>query len=146
MERDKASTVRNMDETPAWMNYGSDQAAVEAFVRTRWGDKIYDSLEERTARILEEAIELFDAEHKDRDAARAQAHKMVDHVFDHAKGEVNQEAGGLIVTFLAYCGAKGVRLDKLADDEIARVMKMSKEHFVKRQQTKAVAGVAIPPE
>ena len=109
-------------------------------------DKVFEAIEERTARVLEEAIELFDSEHRDREAARAQAHKMVDHVFDHAKGEVNQEAGGLIVTLLAYCGAKGVRLDKLADDEIARVMKMSKEHFVKRQQTKAAAGVAMLPE
>jgi hypothetical protein len=146
MERDKASTVRNIDETPTWLSYGSDQTAIELFVRTRFGDKVFEAIEERTARVLEEAIELFDAEHRDRDAARAQAHKMVDHVFDQAKGEGNQEAGGLIVTLLAYCGAKGVRMDKLADAEIARVLKLSKEHFVKRQQAKAAAGVALPLE
>ena len=146
MERDKASTVRSIDETPTWLSYGSDQTAIEFFVRTRFGDKVFEALEERTARVLEEAIELFDCEHKDRDAARAQAHKLVDRVFDHAPGHTVQEAGGLIVTFLAYCAAKGVRLDNLADAEIKRVGKMTKEHFVARQKAKAEAGVALPPE
>ena len=146
MDRDKASTVRSMDETPVWLSYGTDQAAVEMFVRTRWNDKVFDSLEERTMRLMEEAIELFDAEHRDRDAARAQAHKMVDVVFDNARGDQNQEAGGVIVTLLAYCAAKGLRLDNLANTEIQRVMLLSKDHFKKRQQAKADAGVALPPD
>ena len=75
----------------------------------------------------------------------ARCHKLVDAVFDKAKGEQNQEAGGVIVTLLAYCAAKGLRLDKLADDEIARIQKLPVEHFRKRQQAKADAGVAAPP-
>jgi hypothetical protein len=145
MEREQASTVRNYDETPTWISYGGDQAVVEQWVRTRFGDKVFESLEERALRVLEEGVELFDSEAKDREAARAKAHKLVDAVFDKAKGEQNQEAGGVIVTLLAYCAAKGLRLDKLADDEIARIQKLPVEHFRKRQQAKADAGVAAPP-
>jgi hypothetical protein len=146
MDREPASTVRSYDDTPNWLGYGSDQVEVEKFVRTNFGDKCFDDLEERTARVLEEAIELYDAEHKKRDAARAAAHKLVDHVFDQRKGSVNQELGGLTITALAYCAAKGVRMDKAAETEIRRVLSLSKEHFRKNQQAKASAGVALPPD
>ena len=146
MERERASTVRSMDETPSWFSYGADQAAVEQWVRTRFNDKVFDSLEERTLRVMEEAIELFDSEHKDREAARAQAHRLVDEVFNRPKGDQNQEAGGVVVTFLAYCAAKGVRADTLANAEINRIHKMPREHFKKRQLAKAEAGVALPPD
>ena len=146
MEREQASSIRHLDETPAWLTYGLDQAEVELWARSRFGDVVFESLSERALRVMEEGIELFDAETKDREAARQAAHKLVDVIFDKKKGDQNQEAGGCIVTLLAYCAARGARLDKLARDEIARIHALPSEHFKKRQVEKAALGAALRPE
>ena len=104
------------------------------------------SIEERTARICEEANELHQAEARDKVKARAVAHAIVDRVFDKASGAVEQEVGGVIVTTLAYCAAKGMRLDVLAGKEIARVMQDDPKKFRDKQAAKADLGIAMRPE
>ena len=134
------------DNSPDWKGYGVDQAVTEQWVRTRFGDKVFESIEERTARICEEANELHQAEARDKVKARAVAHAIVDRVFDKASGVVEQEVGGVIVTTLAYCAAKGMRLDVLAGKEIARVMQDDPKKFKDKQAAKADLGIAMRPE
>ncbi len=134
------------DATPAWVDYGVDQVVVEKWVRRTWGDKVFESIEERTLRIVEEALELSQAEAHDKKEIREKLHLLVDRVFDKKPGEPYQELGGLIVTTLAYCAAKEVRLDKAAQTEIDRVHGFDREHFLKRQQEKIDAGVTARPE
>jgi hypothetical protein len=97
------------EKSPDWKGYGIDQVVVEQWVRTTFGDKMFESKEERAARVLEEAVELYQVFGP---GNRAKAHKIVDMVFDKKVGELHNELGGLIVTLLAVCGNEGRRLCK----------------------------------
>ena len=134
------------DKSPDWKGYGVDQAVIEQFVRTRFGDKVMDNKEERAARVLEEAIELFQVDARDPKEGRAKAHKLIDVVFDKKVGDRKQEIGGLGVTLLALCAAHEHRLDELVKTEIARIMSMSPDHFLQKQTAKSDLGVAERPE
>ena len=134
------------DKSPDWKGYGVDQIAVEAWVRSRFSDKVFENVDERTRRIVEEAVELQQAEARDQIKARAETHAIVDRVFDRAKGEIKQEVGGVIVTLLAYCALKEFRLDTLAGTEITRIMTTDPKVFKDKQNAKADLGVAKCPE
>jgi NTP pyrophosphatase (non-canonical NTP hydrolase) len=129
------------DATPAWADYGLDQLVVEKWVRRSWGDKVFDSIEERVLRLAEEAIELAQAEAKNKPGMQAKLHKLIDSKFAKKTGDVMQELGGVGVCLLAYCAAKEVRLDTAVRREIDRVLGFDREHFVTRQQEKAEEGV-----
>ena len=58
------------------------------------------SIPQRGLRLLEEAIEAFQACGGDADMA----HKIVEHVFAHPAGELGQELGGVAVTTLCTRG------------------------------------------
>ncbi len=129
-----------------WKGYGIDQAVVEQWVRTRFGDKVFEDVDERLNRAFEEMVELKQSEARDKVKARADAHKIVDRVFDRPAGDPAQEAGGVIVTLLAYCALRGARFDKLAGVEITRIMKTDPAVFRKKQGEKADLGIAMRPE
>ena len=130
------------NHSSAWGSYGLDQAVVEGWVRRTFGDKIMDNPKERATRVLEEALELSQA----MDVPREEVLRLVAVIYDHPVGEVPQEIGGLIVTLLALCAHRGVRLDDLAQREIARITLKDREDFRKRQDAKADLGVADRPE
>ena len=96
---------------------------------------------ERAKRVLEEAMELAQAEGLD----EAFAVKLLDRVYARPPGEPYQEAGGLGMTLLAYCAAKGFDADGAERDELARVLGMPTEHFTARGQAKADAGLEATP-
>ena len=131
------------DRGPDWKGYGVSQALVEQWVRSRFTDKVFENKEEHGRRVLEEAIELFKVEARDPKEARAQAHKLVDAVFDKKVGELKQEIGGVAVTLLALCALHDLRLDELAEAEINRIMTTPAEEFRKKQQAKADNGLAV---
>jgi hypothetical protein len=131
---------------PDWTRYGIDQVVVEQWVRTRFGDKVFESVGERTTRILEEVIELHQAEARDVVKARADAHALVDRVFGKPAGQPEQEVGGVIVTLLAYCALKGVRLDTLASQEISRITAADPRQFKAKQTAKADLGLSVRPQ
>jgi hypothetical protein len=97
--------MSEQDRTPHWLNYGADQIEVERLVRATWGDKSFDSLPERGARVGEEGIETMQACGVD----RAKAHKIVDMVYDKPVGELRQEVAGVVFTLLALCAVQGER-------------------------------------
>jgi hypothetical protein len=138
--------LAEIETGPAWADYGLDQIVVEKWVRRAWGDKVFDSIEERVLRLSEEALELAQAETHDKTLMRAKLHKLVDRVFDRKPGDPPQELGGVGVCLLAYCAAKEVRLDNAVRTEIDRVLGFDREHFIKRQLEKAEAGLGESPQ
>lgn len=94
----------------------------------------------RGLRMLEEAIELFQAV----DGDAGQAHALVDHVFARPRGEPVQELGGLGVTVLALAAALGFDADVAEQDEVTRLLALDPAHFRDRDAAKAAAGFGAP--
>lgn len=90
----------------------------------------------RGLRMLEEAVELYQAV----DGDAGQAHALVDHVFARPKGEPGQELGGLGVTLLALAAALGKDADVEEANEVARILSLPADHFTARDRAKAAAG------
>jgi hypothetical protein len=131
------------EKSPDWKGYGIDQAVVEQWVRTTFGDKMFESKEERAARVFEEAAELYQVFGP---GNRAKAHKIVDMVFDKKAGKLHNEIGGVLVTMLALCGNEGLRLDEMANKEITRIKSLPSDGFRKKQRDKADLGVSMRVE
>jgi len=130
------------EKTPDWKGYGWDQIEVERLVRATWGDKSFDSANERCARLHEEAAELFQSV----GGTREVAHGIVDMVFDKKPGDLPQEIGGVTFTLLGLCALKGLRLDDVLATELARFRAKDPQHFRDKQKLKADLGVSIRPE
>lgn len=109
----------------------------------RWATSTFGvpalSIEERISRLLEEAIELAQAE----GFSPERAHALIDHVYTKAPGEPVQEAGGVGVTLLAYCATAMFSADEAEALEFGRVLAIAPSHFRQRQNVKADNGVAV---
>lgn len=95
--------------------------------------------DERVLRVLEEVIELAQAEGITRDQART----VVDHVFGKPPGDPVQEVGGVGVTLLAYCQTRGISADRAEQSEFDRVRTTDPMRFRERQNKKVAAGIAV---
>jgi GNAT superfamily N-acetyltransferase len=93
---------------------------------------------ERARRLLEEAIELAQAE----GVTLAETLKMASFVYAKPVGEPKQEAGGVALCLLGWAYGRGVDLDAIELEEIRRVMAKSPEFFRQRQAVKAEAGLS----
>lgn len=96
------------------------------------------NVQERTRRLLEEAIELAQAE----GLSLVEILNLAEHVYGKPPGAPAQEAGGIGATLLAYCEAKGLSADGCEDAEVQRVLGMDQSYFRRRHNRKAQAGVA----
>lgn len=96
----------------------------------------HDTLKQRALRMLEEAIELYQA----CGLESAQAHCLVDYVFGRPIGNIPQELGGLGVCVLALAERACLSADDCEMEEIERVLSKPIEHFQKRNQTKNDLG------
>ncbi|TXH35241.1 MAG: hypothetical protein E6Q98_15710 [Rhodospirillaceae bacterium] len=114
---------------------------IRSWVLTSVGREAFESRQERAARVLEEAIELAQAE----DLPQPQATALVRHVYSKPIGDPVQETAGIGVTLIAYAAAAGISLPVVIARELARIEALPADHFRKRQQAKADAGVAMPP-
>lgn len=94
---------------------------------------------QRGLRMLEEAIELYQAT----DGDQAKAHQLVDFIFARPKGEIGQELGGLGVTLLAFAAAVGKDADAEEAAEVARILSKSPEYFAARNAAKNAAGFDV---
>jgi hypothetical protein len=96
---------------------------------------------ERVTRILEEALELFQATGLSKSAAT----EMIDYVFDRPQGEIMQEAAGLGTCLLAWAAAHGVSLGdliivELSHIELPNIMKQIREKNVAKKQAGVGGG------
>ena len=107
MAQDPAYCLENMD---AFVGACADWAE-ECF-----GPTLAGSVQERTHRFLEEALELCQAS----GCTAEEAHLLVDYVYGRPVGEIPQETGGVMVTLAALCAANGVSLSECALREFNR--------------------------
>lgn len=105
-----------------------------------FGDGALDS-KERARRVLEEAIELAQAE----GVAPEFVHHLTTQVYLRPPGEPFQEAGGVAFCLLAYCESVQVLLDDVLGEELQRVLSREPGHFRRRQADKARAGLGRMP-
>lgn len=94
---------------------------------------------ERASRLLEEALELFQSEGGSLDFAR----RLADEVFSRDHGKAVQEAGGVGLTFLAYCSSKALDAEDVIMTEIHRVLAKSPSHFKNRNDQKMQHGLSM---
>jgi len=79
-------------------------------------DKVFD-LNERSERFLEEALELCQSMNQTRKAA----HRLVDYVYDRAKGDSYQEVGGVLTTLAVLCHALNLDMNEAGEVELERI-------------------------
>lgn len=115
------------------------QAAVLAWARAAFSEEQATGLPQRGIRMLEEAIELFQACGGYEDIA----HRLVRFVFGRPPGEVGEELGGVGVTVLALAAAAGLSADAEELREIDRVTSRPLEEFARRNQAKNEAGFLL---
>jgi hypothetical protein len=117
------------------------QTRIFEWAQSTFGDAAM-TRRERMLRFIEEAIELAQTE----DLHSEDVRMVLAHVYSKPKGEPSQEVGGVGVTLLAYCAVAGLSADLAETAEIGRVLAMDKEHFRKRHNAKADAGIATRVE
>lgn len=99
------------------------------------------AIRERAARFVEEALELGQV----CQMSRADAHALVDYVYDRPVGELKAEVGGVMVTLGAICAVLGVSMEDAGEQELARVMLPEVMAIVRAKQAqKAAAGFGGP--
>lgn len=113
------------------------QVRVSNWIRSNFGSDAMD-LQERATRVLEEAIELAQAE----GVRIGDVNLLTAHVYAKPAGEPSQEVGGIGVCLLAWAGATDRELWPLIETEIDRIHTKTADHFRARHQVKVDAGVA----
>lgn len=119
------------------MNRDDRQVAVLEWVGQTFGPALL-AKEERIARLLEEVIELAQAEGFE----PSKIHRLIAHVYSKPPGKPAQEVGGIGVTLLAYCATRNLSADDCERCEFERVQTLGILHFHQRQNAKAEAGIA----
>ena len=119
------------------------QAMTVEWARAAFGQDEATSVPQRGLRLLEEAIEAFQACGGD----EAMAHKLVSFVFARPPGTVGQELGGVAVTVLLLAAAAGLSADEEECREVHRVLSKPLGEFTARNANKNAAGfkIATPP-
>jgi len=124
--------------TETTVNVAAMQRRVEAWVRTRFGAANMDR-RERAARLLEEAIELAQAEGMD----EPEVQRLTGFVYAKPRGEPAQEAAGVGVGLLGWAAAADENAWCLILHEVARIESKPIAHFAARHKIKSDAGVAM---
>lgn len=115
------------------------QFMISAWARETFGIAETTSLPQRALRLLEEAVELYQAAGGD----QTQAHQLVDFVFARPAGDVSMEVGQVGVSILVFAEAAELRADECERNEVSRVMAKPKEHFAARNAAKNAAGFLV---
>lgn len=101
-----------------------------------FGVKHCSSVKQRAVRLLEEAIELYQAAAGDLELA----HKLLDYVFSRPVGTIENELGGVGVTTMMLAAAAGLSADECEQKEVRRVLSKDPEEFARRNAEKNAAG------
>jgi len=115
------------------------QEMVASWAEQAFGRDQATSIPQRGLRLLEEAIEAFQACGGDEEMA----HKLVAFVFARPPGTIGQELGGVAVTTLALAAAAGLSADEEECREIHRVLSKPVREFTERNANKNAAGFKI---
>lgn len=133
--REDRALTRSIDEIGK-LSRAERQAEVADWCEAAFGRDSLMDRHKRALRLLEEALELFQAERGDPGQAAALAAR----VFSRPAGEPLLEAGGVAVTFLSWCAAAGASADACEAAEIARVLAKPFDDLRARYLAKTRAG------
>lgn len=112
------------------------------WVERTYGAASLHNLDNRVARIVEEAVELGQAQGLDQQMVE----RIVHRAYSRPKGEVRQEAAGVLFTFLVWAKVAGVNIWRELRTEVERVERKDPEFFRAKQRDKFAAGTdLIPP-
>lgn len=139
LSRSSYKSTARMAPSKAFVNLSNK---INHWVRSRFGDLIFEDRWERTMRVLEEALELAQAEGVSEDAARI----LTRRVFSRPVGVPSQEGAGVGVTLFAWAASRGIDIHKSMMEEVERIYAVPVEKFIEKQKEKARAGVALPPK
>lgn len=106
------------------------QRRVGLWIVNTFGEAVALDPIERNYRFLEEALELVQS----RGMTKAEAHALVDYVFDRDQGDVNQEVGGVMITLAALCHVAKIHMDAEGDREFARINRPEVIEKIRRKQ------------
>ena len=117
------------------------QRWVNHWMNLCFGPKIPTNRRERGFRFLEEALELVQT--NDIGVTKAEAHQLVDYVFDRPVGYLDQEIGGVMVTLTALCNSVGADMEVCGDTELRRCYE-NIEKIRAKQAAKKLRDGALP--
>jgi NTP pyrophosphatase (non-canonical NTP hydrolase) len=112
------------------------QEMIANWAEMAFGREQTTSIPQRGLRLLEEAIEAFQAAGGDEGIA----HKLVEFVFARPVGTVGQELGGVAVTVHLLAAAAGLSADEEECREMHRVLSKPLREFTDRNASKNAAG------
>ena len=115
------------------------QKIVAQWCTAAFGHEHTTSIPQRAVRLLEEAIEAYQAA----GGSVEMAHSLIDYIFARPVGELAQELGGIGVTLLALANAAGLSADDEEAKEVDRVLSKPLEHFTARNRVKDEAGFVV---
>ena len=115
------------------------QAMVAAWAELAFGREEATGLPQRGLRLLEEAIEVFQACRGPMELA----HDLVTYVFRRPCGMLGQEMGGVAVSLLALAAAAGRSAEAEECLEIHRVLSKPVEEFTRRNTARNADGFRI---
>jgi len=130
---------RDDDATEALVEIHREQMKLHRWVRETFGEKAATDRHERIARLLEEVVELAQAESLP--STKVQA--IVARVYGRPMGDPRAEVGGVAVTLLAYLASRDWSFVERLRTELDRIYAIPKTTWEKRHAQKAADGIAI---
>lgn len=106
------------------------QLMIHAWCIMTFGPDVTNDVRERCQRFLEEALELTQSLGLD----RAQAHKLVDYVYDRPTGEPFQEMGGTLITLAALAAGAHLNMAAAGAAERERIFRPDVQEVIQRKQ------------
>lgn len=115
------------------------QKKAAAWAGRCFGRAVVEDRRERVTRILEEAIELAQAEGLEESVVA----RLTARVYGKPPGDPRQELGGLGVCVLVYAEAAGLSADAVEAGEVEAIHAREPGYFRDRQNAKAALGLAM---
>lgn len=115
----------------------SRQARVLAWAVESFGE-IAKNRDERAARLVEEAIEIAQAEGVPLDVLK----RIAERVYERPAGELGQEIGGLGITLDALAENAGYDVRLETERELACILSKPKDWWARKHAEKVAAGTA----
>jgi len=113
---------------------------IVAWLETRYGHEITTNRQERAMRLVEESIELAQAE----GVSPIIIQNIRNRVYSRPPGSPSQEAAGVMLCLVAWAEATSHDLELISEVELDRIEQVPVEISRQRHQAKADLGTALP--
>ncbi len=131
-----STTLSNPETRRSWLRSATLQLGI--WCASRFGIEAYTNRRERAARVLEEAIELAQAE----GLPIGKAQRILEVVYSKPAGEPSQEAAGVMTTLMGWAASTSHDLERVTQAEIDRIHALPKDYFEKKKEEKRALGVS----